>query len=67
MTGTCRCVFNVVTGFILRKYVVMAMSELTIGVLGGMGTYATIYAFKQYAEIFYAVKEWERPSIILSN
>lgn len=43
------------------------MGELTIGVLGGMGTYATIHAFKQYAEIFSAVKEWERPRIIIDN
>lgn len=43
------------------------MNGLTIGLLGGMGTYATIYAFKQYAEVFGAVKEWERPRIIIDN
>lgn len=43
------------------------MNGLTIGVLGGMGTYATIYAFKQYAEVFKAVKEWDRPRIIIDN
>ena len=43
------------------------MSDFTIGVLGGMGTYATIHLFQQYAEIFPAEKEWERPRIIIDN
>ncbi len=43
------------------------MKKLTIGVLGGMGTYATIHLFQQYAEIFSAEKEWERPRIIIDN
>lgn len=43
------------------------MKDLVIGVLGGMGTYATINLFKQYAEIFPAEKEWERPRIIIDN
>ena len=38
-----------------------------IGVLGGMGTYATIHLFKQYADVFPAEKEWERPRIIIDN
>ncbi len=42
-------------------------NNFTIGVLGGMGTYATINLFKQYAEIFPAKKEWERPRIIIDN
>lgn len=41
--------------------------EFVIGVLGGMGTYATIHMFQQYAAIFPAVKEWERPRIIIDN
>lgn len=32
-----------------------------------MGTYATINLFKEYAEVFPAVKEWERPRIIIDN
>lgn len=40
---------------------------MTIGVLGGMGTYATIHLFKQYAEVFNAEREWERPRIIIDN
>lgn len=43
------------------------MKDLTIGVLGGMGTYATIHLFQQYAEVFSAEKEWERPRIIIDN
>lgn len=43
------------------------MKNLTIGVLGGMGTYATIHLFEQYASIFPAEKEWERPRIIIDN
>ena len=39
----------------------------TIGVLGGMGTYATIHLFRQYAAVFPAEKEWERPRIIIDN
>lgn len=41
--------------------------DLVIGVLGGMGTYATIDVFKKYAEVFRAKKEWERPRIIIDN
>lgn len=43
------------------------MKDLTIGVLGGMGTYATIHLFQQYADIFPAEKEWDRPRIIIDN
>ena len=43
------------------------MGNLNIGVLGGMGTYATIHLFKQYAEIFPAEKEWDRPRIVIDN
>lgn len=32
-----------------------------------MGTYATIHLFKQYAEIFPAKKEWDRPRIVIDN
>ena len=43
------------------------MKKFVIGVLGGMGTYATIHLFQQYAEIFPAEKEWDRPRIIIDN
>lgn len=45
----------------------MANKEFVIGILGGMGTYATINLFEQYAEIFHANKEWERPRMIIDN
>jgi len=45
----------------------MSKKNFTIGVLGGMGTYATIHLFEQYAEEFKAEKEWERPRIIIDN
>lgn len=43
------------------------MNEITIGVLGGMGTYATIKVFQDYADVFKANREWERPRIIIDN
>ena len=45
----------------------MRSNSFSIGVLGGMGTYATIHLFRQYAGIFPAEKEWERPRIIIDN
>ncbi len=45
----------------------MTQEPYTIGVLGGMGTYASIHLFRQYAEVFPAEKEWERPRIIIDN
>ena len=41
--------------------------DFVIGVLGGMGTYATIHLFEQYAQVFSAEKEWDRPRIIIDN
>lgn len=45
----------------------MNSKPYAIGVLGGMGTYATIHLFRQYAEVFPAEKEWDRPRIIIDN
>lgn len=45
----------------------MEKKDFVIGVLGGMGTYATINLFQQYAEVFPAEKEWDRPRIIIDN
>lgn len=42
-------------------------TDFVIGVLGGMGTYATIHLFQQYADIFPAEKEWDRPRIVIDN
>ena len=41
--------------------------NFVIGVLGGMGTFATIHLFRQYADVFPAEKEWDRPRIIIDN
>lgn len=43
------------------------MKDLVIGVLGGMGTYATVHFFQQYADVFEAQKEFDRPRIIIDN
>lgn len=43
------------------------LKPLVLGVLGGMGTYATIHFFQQYAEVFQAEKEWDRPRIVIDN
>jgi len=43
------------------------MKDYTIGVLGGMGTYATIHLFEQYARVFEAEKEWDRPRMLIDN
>ena len=42
-------------------------NNFVIGVLGGMGTYATINLFNEYAKVFKAEKEWDRPRIIIDN
>ena len=42
-------------------------NSFVIGVLGGMGTYATINLFNEYADVFKAQKEWDRPRIIIDN
>lgn len=40
---------------------------MTIGVVGGMGSYATLHFFQRYLEVFPAEKEWDRPRIIIDN
>lgn len=42
-------------------------NDLVIGVVGGMGSYATAYFFKHIIDSFPAEKEWERPRIIIDN
>lgn len=41
--------------------------NLVIGVVGGMGSYATVDFFKRLVEAFPAEKEWERPRVIIDN
>jgi aspartate racemase len=38
-----------------------------IGVLGGMGSYATLNFFKELLDAFPAQKEWDRPRILIDN
>ena len=40
---------------------------MVIGVLGGMGSYATLDVFRRFLEVFPAKKEWERPRIVIDN
>lgn len=42
-------------------------SEYTIGILGGMGSYATLHFFSRILKAFPAEKEWERPRIVIDN
>jgi aspartate racemase len=39
----------------------------TIGVLGGMGSYATLHLFRRLIDAFPSEKEWERPRIVVDN
>ena len=40
---------------------------MVIGILGGMGSYATLDIFDRLLEAFPAQKEWERPRIVIDN
>ncbi len=39
----------------------------TIGILGGMGSYATCAIFQRLLDAFPAEKEWDRPRILIDN
>ncbi len=39
----------------------------TIGILGGMGSYATCEIFRRLLNAFPAEKEWDRPRILIDN
>lgn len=39
----------------------------TIGILGGMGSYATCDIFRRILDAFPGEKEWERPRILIDN
>ena len=41
--------------------------EVCVGVVGGMGSYATVGFFKRLVDAFPARYEWERPRIIIDN
>lgn len=40
---------------------------MIIGLVGGMGSYATLDFFERYLSLFKADKEWDRPRIIIDN
>lgn len=41
--------------------------NITIGIIGGMGSYATVEFFRRIVDAFPAEKEWDRPRIIIDN
>lgn len=43
------------------------MDKYVIGIVGGMGSYATVEFFKRIIDSYPAEKEWERPRIIIDN
>lgn len=43
------------------------MYQDVIGVLGGMGSYATLHFFEALLKGFLAQKEWDRPRILIDN
>ena len=38
-----------------------------VGIVGGMGSYATVDFFRRIVDAFPAQKEWERPRILIDN
>ncbi len=45
----------------------MDIKKDIIGIVGGMGSYATLNIFKRILDSFEAEKEWDRPRIIIDN
>ena len=45
----------------------MDINKDIIGIVGGMGSYATLNIFKRILDAFEAKKEWDRPRIIIDN
>lgn len=41
--------------------------NMIIGIIGGMGSFATVDFFRRVVEAFPAEKEWERPRILIDN
>ena len=46
---------------------IVEKEELVIGVVGGMGSYATVDFFRRLVDAFPAEKDWERPRIVIDN
>ena len=45
----------------------MGKKDYIIGVVGGMGSYATLDFFRRILQTFPAEKEWDRPRVIIDN
>ena len=45
----------------------MMSNSYTIGIIGGMGSYATVDLFRRVIDAFPAEKEWERPRVLIDN
>ena len=43
------------------------MYQDVIGILGGMGSYATLHFFEAVLKAFPAQKEWDRPRVLIDN
>ena len=43
------------------------MKDYVVGIVGGMGSYATVDFFKRLVDAFPVEKEWDRPRIIIDN
>lgn len=43
------------------------MKDYTVGIVGGMGSYATVDFFRRLVDAIPAEKEWDRPRIIIDN
>ena len=41
--------------------------KMVVGVVGGMGSYATLHFFEEFLKATPAEKEWDRPRIIIDN
>lgn len=54
-------------GHLLPVHRVKGLSSYRIGVLGGMGSYATLHFFERLLDSFDVEKEWQRPRIIVDN
>lgn len=41
--------------------------SITVGIVGGMGSYATVDFFRRIVDAFPAAKEWDRPRVLIDN
>lgn len=46
---------------------IVTKDNYTIGIVGGMGSYATLKYFERILEAFPAERDWERPRVIIDN